>query len=103
MIGREDNIVIIRGGGEAGRPVYQQMAVAVEEFFPESGILQEEGITENIQTEANPAGPYALQRVTTGHTSIVGHDNGNRPGGYVLVIDGGALDQVHSRSMCVCM
>lgn len=67
------------------------MAAAVDEFFPQSGILQEEGIAEHLQSEHNPAGPYALQRINTGQTSIVGHDNGSRPGGYVLVIDGAAL------------
>ena len=72
------------------------MATAVEEFFPESGILQEEGIAENLQGDANPGGPYSLQRVQTGHTSIVGQGNGTRPGGYVLVIDGGALNHVSS-------
>lgn len=96
LIGRESNVIIIRGGGEFGRPVYSQMAGAVDEFFPTSGILEEEGIADNIKSEANPAGPYALQRVNTGVTSIVGHDNGNRPGGYVLVIDGSALNEALS-------
>ncbi|GJE96419.1 phospholipid-translocating P-type ATPase [Phanerochaete sordida] len=93
LIGNEDNVIIIRGGGELGRPVYSQMAGAVDEFFPSSGILNEDGIANNIQSDANPAGPYALQRVNTGVTSIVGNDNGQRPGGYVLVIDGAALNE----------
>lgn len=37
--------------------------------------------------------PIPLQRVVTG-ASIVGADNGNRPGGFVLVIDGAALLEV---------
>lgn len=69
------------------------MLGATDEFFPDSGILQEDGIANNIQSDTNPEGPYALQRVNTGVTSIVGSDNGQRPGGYVLVIDGAALDQ----------
>lgn len=101
LIGREDNIIIIRGGGEDDLPVYSQMAVAVEEFFPESGILQEDGIAENILSDTNPSGPYALQRVSTGHTSIVGQGNGTRAGGYVLVIDGGALNHVRCLSCLV--
>lgn len=67
------------------------MAGAVDEFFPASGILEEDGIANQIKSDANPGGMYALQRVNTGIASIVGNDNGNRPGGYVLVIDGSAL------------
>ncbi|KAI0086431.1 phospholipid-translocating ATPase [Irpex rosettiformis] len=98
LIGNEDNVVIIRGGGE-GRPVYSQMLGAVDEFFPESGILQEDGIAHNIQSELNPTGGYALHRVNTGVSSIVGNDNGKRPGGYVLVIDGAALNEALSDDM----
>ena len=98
MIGHEDNVVIIRGGGE-GRAVYSQMLGAVDEFFPESGILQEDGIASNIQSEFNPTGGYALRRVNTGVTSIVGNNNGSRPGGYILVIDGAALNEALSDDM----
>ncbi|THH28398.1 hypothetical protein EUX98_g5794 [Antrodiella citrinella] len=91
LIGREDNIIIIRGGDDNSRPVYSQLLGAVEEFFPESGILKEAGIHENMQTVSNPHGQYPLQRVNTGVTDIVGRDNGNRPGGTVLVVDGAAL------------
>jgi phospholipid-translocating ATPase len=75
------------------------MLGAVDEFFPESGILQEDGIATNIQSENNPSGQYALHRVNTGVSSIVGHGNGDRPGGYVLVIDGSALTEALSDDM----
>ncbi|KAI0636462.1 phospholipid-translocating P-type ATPase [Trametes polyzona] len=92
LIGREDNIVIIRGGGEGSTPVYAQMLNAVEEFFPESGILQDEevGLEEGHEHAQNTRG-YPLRRVNTGVSSLVGHNNGDRPGGFVLVIDGSAL------------
>lgn len=96
LIQRDDNVIIIRGAGDGSRPVYSQMLGAVDQFFPDSGILQEDGIANNIQSDANPEGPYALRRVNTGVTSIVGSDNGQRPGGYVLVIDGSALDSALS-------
>ncbi|EKM55031.1 uncharacterized protein PHACADRAFT_255350 [Phanerochaete carnosa HHB-10118-sp] len=96
LIGNDDNVIIIRGGGELGRPVYSQMAGAVDEFFPTSGILSEQGIADNIQSDTNPGGQYSLQRVNTGVTSIVGQDNGRRSGGYVLVIDGAALNEALS-------
>ncbi|KAH8099600.1 phospholipid-translocating P-type ATPase [Cristinia sonorae] len=92
LIGREDNIIIVRGGDGTSRPVYSQMLGAVEEFFPESGILGDERVHDHMQTASNPHGQYPLQRVNTGVTDIVGRDNGNRPGGFVLVIDGSALD-----------
>jgi phospholipid-translocating ATPase len=37
---------------------------------------------------------YALQRFETDLSSIVGSQNGDRPGGFVLVIDGVALEHV---------
>ncbi|KAI0766330.1 phospholipid-translocating P-type ATPase [Trametes elegans] len=92
LISREDNIIIIRGGGEDHTPVYLQMVNAIEEFFPESGILQDEnvGYDEGLVQEQQASG-YPLRRVNTGASSLVGHNNGDRPGGFVLVIDGGAL------------
>lgn len=70
------------------------MLGAVDEFFPQSGILDEEPVQRNIKSEANPDGMYALQRINTGVASIVGRDNGDRAGGFVLVIDGAALNAV---------
>ncbi|KAK7034698.1 hypothetical protein VNI00_012105 [Paramarasmius palmivorus] len=100
LIGRESNIIVIRGGDGSSRPVYQQMVRAVEEFFPESDILDEHGEvvrTQNLQTIASrtsehshPRG-HTLRRTETGISSIVGSNNGDRPGGFVLVIDGSAL------------
>ncbi|OSD08296.1 phospholipid-translocating P-type ATPase [Trametes coccinea BRFM310] len=93
LIGREDNIIIIRGGGEGSTPVYAQMMKAVEEFFPESGILQDEqvGLDDTVLPQQQSTGGYPLQRVNTGVSSLVGHNNGERPGGFILVIDGSAL------------
>ncbi|KAF8350409.1 phospholipid-translocating ATPase [Amanita rubescens] len=71
LIGRDSNIIVIRGANESIRPVYQQMMSAAKEFFPES------------ESTAS---------------SIVGANNGDRPGGFVLVIDGGALGRVLSDS-----
>lgn len=98
LIGREDNIIIIRGGtAEGDKPVYSQMLGAVDEFFPESGILDDDAVQKNVKSEANPGGMYALQRINTGVTDIVGHNNGERDGGFVLVIDGAALNSVCCR------
>ncbi|KAF9469392.1 hypothetical protein BDZ94DRAFT_1244343 [Collybia nuda] len=94
LIGRESNIIVIRGGNQHGRPVYQQMVHAVEEFFPESSILDNTPAMDDtaIPTSNSDDPPeYPLQRIDTGISSIVGSNNGDRPGGFVLVIDGAAL------------
>ena len=95
LIGREDNVIIIRGGGQGATPVYVQMLNAVEQFFPESGILQEDAVQLD-ELHAQQAAGYPLQRVATGVSSLVGHDNGERSGGFVLVIDGSALTHVRT-------
>ncbi|KZP18292.1 phospholipid-translocating ATPase [Athelia psychrophila] len=94
LIGKESNIIIVRGGNKGGRPVYEQMLTAVEEYFPQSGILQDGGVmaSEAQLGGTGPDGPYPMRRVNTGISSIVGADNGDRPGGFVLVIDGAALE-----------
>jgi hypothetical protein len=69
------------------------MVNAMQEFFAEEAEIQ--GITADADKQI-PLGPedaYPLRRVNTGVTSIVGPDNGERPGGFVLVIDGAALNQ----------
>ncbi|KAK0439550.1 phospholipid-translocating ATPase [Armillaria borealis] len=94
LIGRESNIIVIRGGNNHSRPVYQQMLHAVEEFFPESGILDESEpfVKELKLASVSSRDDNALRRIETGISSIVGPNNGDRPGGFVLVIDGTALD-----------
>lgn len=96
LIGREDNIIVIRGGVDGQRNVYTQMYTAVEEFFPESGILEEEGVSLDVVSETQRS--YPLQRVNTAASDLVGHNNGDRPGGFVLVVDGGALATVITRA-----
>ncbi|OJA16022.1 hypothetical protein AZE42_04283 [Rhizopogon vesiculosus] len=92
LIAEESNIIVIRGGDQ-GPPVYQQMMQAVEDFFPDSGILDEHGIVTNTpkSPSAESPAPYPMRRLSTGTRDVVGHNNGARPGGFVLVIDGAAL------------
>ncbi|KAF7337884.1 Phospholipid-transporting ATPase [Mycena venus] len=96
LIGKESNIIVIRGGDDGSRPVYEQMVRAVQEFFPESGILDDEGIVVPAHPRASSASggqerPHPLRRLNTGLSSIVSNTNGEKPGGFVLVIDGTAL------------
>ena len=112
LIGQESNIIVVRGGNRSGRPVYQQILNAVEEFFPDSDVSDEndepkdtgraelaEGLgqqrrssfqQQHQQPISIPGGP--LRRTPTGISDLVGPNNGDRPGGFVLVIDGAALD-----------
>lgn len=73
----------MRGGTHT--PVDKQMLRAIEQFFPE-----------DVESEALPRAStdsrsHGLHRVNTGVSSIVGAENGDRPGGFVLVVDGAAL------------
>ena len=90
-------MIIVRGDGS--RPVWNQMMNAMQEFFPE--VAEVQGITKDADAEDPAAsdGPYPLKRVNTGVTSIVGSDNGERPGGFVLVVDGLALTRVCTSSI----
>lgn len=98
LIASDSNIIIIRGGGEGSRTIDQQMVHAIEKFFPDSGIG--DGDLPRTSTSSRDADrQIPLQRITTGASgvsSIVGAENGDRPGGFVLVIDGGALLHVRS-------
>ncbi|KAH6894999.1 phospholipid-translocating ATPase [Coprinopsis sp. MPI-PUGE-AT-0042] len=105
LIGRDSNIIVIRGGNEV-RPVWDQIKFAVEEFFPGSGILSDEGDVRDLEAAIparspgdrrrsgsffgaqSPAPDQNLRRINTGLSSIVGDNNGDKPGGFVLVIDG---------------
>lgn len=104
LISPVSNIIVIRGGNH-GKPVYNQILKAIEDFFPDSDLLDtERRVTHNATSNAIDdeqrqvsSGQYSggspLRRVDTGISSIVGPDNGDRPGGFVLVIDGAALGE----------
>ena len=77
------------------------MLRAVEEYFPASNIYDDlevsgdaPGARDEESAAQNGGQTYPLQRVNTGVTSLVGSMNGQRPGGYMLVIDGLALTDV---------
>lgn len=77
------------------------MLRAGEEYFPDNHITDDpevngESLGARDEESAPPRGTqsYPLRRVSTGITSLVGSTNGQRPGGYVLVIDGLALTDV---------
>ncbi|GLB34572.1 putative cation transport ATPase (P-type) (TC 3.A.3) family, type IV subfamily protein [Lyophyllum shimeji] len=87
LIANDSNIIIIRGGNE-GRTVYQQMLHAIDKFFPDSGLGA--GDLPRPSTSSRDHN-IPLQRINSGVSSVVGSQNGDLPGGFVLVIDGAAL------------
>ncbi|KAF9532881.1 phospholipid-translocating ATPase [Crepidotus variabilis] len=102
LISPESNIIVIRGGNSC-KPVRDQIIGAIEEFFPDSGILDEHGqptdplvaqpgvLEGGHMASTAEEGDVPLRRVNTGVSSIVGPGNGERPGGFVLVVDGSCL------------
>jgi hypothetical protein len=92
LIGREANIIIIRGGGELATDIYTQMRSAMREYFPSNNIENDPEV--NPEVVAHDTENNELRRINTGVTSLVGSQNGQRPGGFVLVIDGLALADV---------
>jgi phospholipid-translocating ATPase len=110
LISDDSNLIVIRGGSEdVARPVWSQLVHAAQAFFPDKGIVDDHGklVDDALYTAPTSAashGPATSTssygfgtnrgRVPSGRSSIVGHDNGNRPGGFILVIDGNALEVV---------
>ncbi|CAA7271006.1 unnamed protein product [Cyclocybe aegerita] len=84
LIASDSNIIIVRGASR--RPVQAQMVNALDRFFPEHATA---GHHTDLKTSTE--GIIPLQRINTGVSSIVGPENGERPGGFVLVVDGAAL------------
>ena len=99
LIGEDSNIIVVRGGHQ-GRSVFQQLVHALEDFFPDSDVLKDESMHPESSQSLGASTPYAMRRLSTGIASIVGENNGRRPGGYVLVIDGTALGYVSSSRPC---
>ena len=92
LISHDANIIIVRGGTR--RSVSDQMTLALARHFPEqSDEIKLVRTHISVDTEIMKGG-IPLQRINTGVTDIVGADNGERAGGFVLVIDGAALLEV---------
>ncbi|KAF8680867.1 Phospholipid-translocating P-type ATPase [Rhizoctonia solani] len=92
LISKDANLIIVRGGADTFA-VHEQMKKAANEFFPDDKIMDNPAVhpTEEPATPSRRGMP--LRRMSLGHsaTSLVPEGNGSRPGGFVLVIDGGAL------------
>lgn len=103
LLSRDMNLIVVRGG-EYGEPnsAYAQLKKAVERFFggkealsqmqhqpPDSEFAEREG--SRFSLSSRPSFSRSRSRNSISNTSLVGDDNGQRSGGYALVIDGTAL------------
>lgn len=79
------NLIIIRDGHHT---IYEQLRDSLEGFFDDNSLTQTNSLAQHETRRSTQ-----LQRVNTGAHSLVGDDNGTRPGGFSLVIDGSALTQ----------
>lgn len=70
----------------------------MEQFFPSDGILEDDAVAPHeIDEEEQPQStrPPSRRSVSSGgYSHIIGDNNGERPGGFILVIDGGSLGHV---------
>ncbi|PBK93272.1 phospholipid-translocating P-type ATPase [Armillaria gallica] len=85
LVAVDSNIIIVRGGG--AKPVEEQMMNAMKRFFPEVTDM-----TPQVDPIPRESKSFQLDRDER-RNSIVGEDNGELPGGFVLVVDGAALTQ----------
>ncbi|SCZ97715.1 BZ3500_MvSof-1268-A1-R1_Chr4-3g07400 [Microbotryum saponariae] len=98
LLSRDMNVIIVRGG-EYNMPssAYSQIRNALEKFFDVGDLAdrvypQPPGAVGNLPRPSDlPGGLKRHNTRQSGLTDIVGDDNGQRPGGYGLVIDGATL------------
>jgi phospholipid-translocating ATPase len=81
LLTNETNLIIVREGRHT---IKDQLLDALEGFFGEHELAREISRT---SIDSRPG----LARINTGARSLAGEDNGKRPGGFSLVIEGGAL------------
>jgi len=93
LISSDANIIIVRASPR--RSVQDQMSIALQRYFSDAADeIKTPGIPDAGEADVERSVP--LQRINTGITDIVGVGNGERAGGFVLVIDGGALLEAFS-------
>ncbi len=97
LIATDSNLIVVRGVHDP-QAAYNQMTKAVEQFFPNDGILDLDEVHprvhESVEKPASSPKPGNLRRAPTGLSDILDNDNGQKPGGFILVIDGAALTHV---------
>ncbi|WRT65198.1 uncharacterized protein IL334_002141 [Kwoniella shivajii] len=87
LLTQDTNLIVVREGRHS---IQDQIREALDTFFGQHDPTR--SLSRTISSRSRPSGeaPH-LSRVNTGVQSLVGRDNGTRPGGFSLVIDGHAL------------
>lgn len=98
LLSRDMNLVIVRGGEYgSNNSAYAQLEAAVARFFGGHDALSQmrrkPPPLEEVQVDDQQS-PAASRPSNVSHTSLVGEDNGQRPGGFALVIEGSALHSI---------
>ncbi|TFK63346.1 phospholipid-translocating P-type ATPase [Pluteus cervinus] len=90
LINEDSNIIVLRGTTD-GKPVIDQMKDALEMFFGDTQTIPDKRRASTDDGSGGRGNGLPLKRLNTGLSSIVGPKNGERPGGFILVVDGAAL------------
>jgi phospholipid-translocating ATPase len=104
LLSRDMNVIVVRGGAY-GEPksAYSQLKTALERFFDGEGLAEQLEHQPPDSGRASITSRHSLSRRRSfqslrrtisnisGMSDIVGEDNGQRSGGYGLVIDGASL------------
>ncbi|ODO02976.1 hypothetical protein I350_05819 [Cryptococcus amylolentus CBS 6273] len=85
LLTKDTNLIVVREGRHS---IADQLREALENFFGEDAGLHRS--ISRFSVRRSTEAPR-LTRVNTGVQSLVGNDNGTRPGGFSLVIEGHAL------------
>jgi phospholipid-translocating ATPase len=85
LLTADSNLIIVREGNHS---IHDQLRDSLGGFFGDD--LRRSTSLTQLDTRASTQ----LRRVNTGVQSLVGDDNGQRPGGFSLVIEGSALTEV---------
>jgi phospholipid-translocating ATPase len=91
LIGRDSNVIVIRGG--ASRAVSEQMIKAFENYFPEHDLPVMEA-PPRTSVSSDHSGRPELTRGETTEGSIFESYDTDKPGGFILVVDGRGLTDV---------
>jgi phospholipid-translocating ATPase len=94
LVSPDSNIIVLRGGMPI--PLEAQINKASLQFFPDEMETRIEHLYQPRPSTTSrdadrPSSRPQLLRTNTGLTDVVGEENGERPGGFVLVVDGAGL------------
>ncbi len=96
LIAHDSNVLVVRGSDQPTKSAYNQLVSTFERFFPNTDVLDKPNVQPTSESNefAPVTSPRDVHRMNTGLSDVIGRNNGDRSGGFVLVIDDQALEQV---------